>query len=62
MSFSSSNYTGVTGKEAKERLRGHRGIITQLGQENIQAPGLFVCLDPSKAQVKTRVLDGLEFS
>ena len=23
--------------------------------------GLCVCLDPSKAQVKTRVLDGLEF-
>ena len=25
-------------------------------------PGLCVCLDPSKAQVKTRVLDGLKFS
>ena len=25
-------------------------------------PGLYVHLDPSKAQVKTRVLDGLEFS
>ena len=25
-------------------------------------PSLCVCLDPSKAQVKTRVLDGLEFN
>ena len=25
-------------------------------------PSLCVCLDPSKAQVKTQVLDGLEFS
>ena len=25
-------------------------------------PGLCVCLDPSKAQIKTRVLDGLESS
>jgi len=25
-------------------------------------PGLFACSDPSKAQVKTQVLDGLEFS
>ena len=25
-------------------------------------PGLFVCIDPSKAKVKTLVLDGLEFS
>ena len=31
-------YIGETGKEAKERLRGHRGTITQLGQENTQAP------------------------
>ena len=28
----------------------------------IVKPGLCVCLDPSKAQVKSRVLDGLEFS
>ena len=31
-------YIGETGKEAKERLRGHRGTIKQLGQENTQAP------------------------
>ena len=31
-------YVGETGKKAKERLRGHRGTITQLGQENTQAP------------------------
>ena len=31
-------YVGETGKEAKERLRGHRGTVTQLGQENTQAP------------------------
>ena len=30
-------YIGETGKEA-ERLRGHRGISTQLGQENTQVP------------------------
>ena len=31
-------YIGETGKEAEERLRGHRGTFTQLGQENTQAP------------------------
>ena len=31
-------YVGETGKEAKERLRGHRGTVTQPGQENTQAP------------------------
>ena len=31
-------YIGETWKEAKKRLRGHRGIITQPGQENIWAP------------------------
>ena len=38
MSFPSSIYIGETGKEAKERMRGHRGTITQLGQENTEAP------------------------
>ena len=31
-------YIKETGKEAKKRLWGHRGTITQLGQENTQAP------------------------
>ena len=37
-------YVGETGKESKERLRGHRGSIIQLGQENTQAPvGVHFC-------------------
>jgi len=35
---SNPQYIGETGKEAKQRLRGQRGTITQLGQENTQAP------------------------
>ena len=37
LSFPSYSYRREK-KEAKERLRGHRGTITQLGQENTQAP------------------------
>ena len=37
MSFPSSIYRRDR-EGAKERLRGHRGTITQLGQENTQAP------------------------
>ena len=33
-----SQYIGETGMEAEERLRGDRGTITQLGQENTEDP------------------------